>query len=156
MKLVIVDGLTPDQIKDIQSHINGLKEGDETYNYPENGPGWVCFHCGERFITPKGAELHFGKTPSSKPVCIEDNLIKELDGVVLSVDEKTSLCNVFLPTEEITIKVPNKELPDDLYRGLGIKIYLKDKNVFIEKRIITDFSKTQHIVEEMEKLIESL
>ena len=29
-------------------------DGD-TYPYPVSGPGWVCFHCGERFTTPGAA-----------------------------------------------------------------------------------------------------
>ena len=34
-------------------------DGD-TYPYPVSGPGWVCFHCGERFTTPGAAENQTG------------------------------------------------------------------------------------------------
>ena len=37
-------------------------DGD-TYPYPVSGPGWVWFHCGERFTTPGAAEDHFGESP---------------------------------------------------------------------------------------------
>ena len=60
-----------DQRNDIHSHIRGLlpNKEDETYTYPEEGRGWVCFHCGQRFVTPGGARLHFGTTPTATPFC---------------------------------------------------------------------------------------
>ena len=43
-------------------------DGD-TYPYPVSGPGWVCFHCGERFTTPGSAEDHFGESPDKTAAC---------------------------------------------------------------------------------------
>ena len=40
----------------------------ETYWMPADG--WVCFHCGERFKTSGGAEIHFGRRPSSTAGCL--------------------------------------------------------------------------------------
>ena len=40
----------------------------DTYSMPEDG--WVCFHCGERFMTPGGAGDHFGYRPSAEPGCL--------------------------------------------------------------------------------------
>lgn len=37
--------------------------------YMEPGPGWLCFHCGERFTTIGSARDHFGFNPSSDPAC---------------------------------------------------------------------------------------
>jgi len=56
------------QLSDIISHVNGLLPSEnETYTAPKNG--WVCFHCGERFLTVGGARLHFGETPVATPKC---------------------------------------------------------------------------------------
>lgn len=45
---------------DYQAHINGLSPPlTPTYPYPI-GPGWVCFHCGQRFLTQWFAHRHFG------------------------------------------------------------------------------------------------
>lgn len=38
-------------------------------SYPVPKHGWTCFHCGETFITPKEAEIHFGFTMASEPGC---------------------------------------------------------------------------------------
>ena len=43
-------------------------DGD-IYPYPVSGPGWVCFHCGERFTTPGAAEDHFGESPEKTAAC---------------------------------------------------------------------------------------
>ena len=40
----------------------------ETYPMPEGG--WVCFHCGKRFLRPGPARLHFGDEPSSTAACL--------------------------------------------------------------------------------------
>ena len=40
----------------------------ETYRMPVDG--WVCFHCGERFTTPGGAMVHFGRRPGSTAGCL--------------------------------------------------------------------------------------
>jgi hypothetical protein len=59
------------QISDILSHIRGsLPSDNETYEFPEHG--WRCFHCGENFLTPKGARLHFGETPDKTPKCFNN------------------------------------------------------------------------------------
>lgn len=39
----------------------------ETYTTPVDG--WVCFHCGERFLTYKTALEHFGERPWVMPAC---------------------------------------------------------------------------------------
>ena len=40
----------------------------ETCRMPPDG--WVCFHCGERFTTVGGAQVHFGRWPSSTAGCM--------------------------------------------------------------------------------------
>ena len=42
--------------------------GTETYPMPKDG--WVCWHCGERFMTPGRARDHFGERPNEIPGCI--------------------------------------------------------------------------------------
>ena len=37
--------------------------------YPKPADGWVCFHCGERFLSTRKAREHFGPTPISDPAC---------------------------------------------------------------------------------------
>ena len=44
------------------------QESSGTYKQPATG--WVCFHCGERFITVNAARDHFGATPLSTTACI--------------------------------------------------------------------------------------
>lgn len=39
----------------------------DTYTKPPHG--WTCFHCGETFTTPGGAEVHFGAKPIATPGC---------------------------------------------------------------------------------------
>ncbi|MBP5857264.1 hypothetical protein KAJ83_09610 [Marivibrio halodurans] len=55
----------------------------ETYKAPDGG--WVCFHCGERFMSPGAAADHFGETQDYQPACVmmvelgrERGLIMEL------------------------------------------------------------------------------
>ena len=38
--------------------------------YPMPADGWVCFHCGERFTTPGGAQDHFGARPTDMAACL--------------------------------------------------------------------------------------
>lgn len=33
------------------------------------GRGWICFHCGERFMEA-AARVHFGQTPDAQPGCV--------------------------------------------------------------------------------------
>ena len=42
-------------------------EPDDTHPMPPDG--WVCFHCGERFITPGSAEDQFGARPTDTAAC---------------------------------------------------------------------------------------
>ena len=42
--------------------------GQETCRMPPDG--WVCFHCGERFTTVGGAQVHFGRRPRDTPGCM--------------------------------------------------------------------------------------
>ena len=37
--------------------------------YPAPPDGWVCFHCGERFLLEPEARRHFGMLPSARPAC---------------------------------------------------------------------------------------
>lgn len=37
--------------------------------YPAPADGWVCFHCGERFLSPGDALDHFGHRPVAVPAC---------------------------------------------------------------------------------------
>ena len=37
--------------------------------YPAPPDGWVCFHCGERFLSPNEARAHFGHRPYATPAC---------------------------------------------------------------------------------------
>lgn len=69
--IVSLEGLTADQKHDILEHIRGLSEiPDDTYPAPADG--WTCFHCGSRFRTWRGAQLHFGKSPDRKALCLTD------------------------------------------------------------------------------------
>jgi hypothetical protein len=63
-----LEKLNEKQLADIISHVNGLLPSEnETYITPKTG--WLCFHCGERFLTVGGARLHFGETPVATPKC---------------------------------------------------------------------------------------
>ena len=42
--------------------------GPDTYPAPPDG--WVCFHCGERFLLQGQAIEHFGLDPDSIPACL--------------------------------------------------------------------------------------
>ena len=37
--------------------------------YERPNEGWVCYHCGERFMTPGSARLHFGTLPNTETAC---------------------------------------------------------------------------------------
>ena len=43
------------------------EDSPDTYPVPEGG--WVCFHCGRRFLSPNSARVHFGPTPDMSPAC---------------------------------------------------------------------------------------
>jgi hypothetical protein len=70
-EFVDVSGLSEAEIDDIRSHVAGKRDAKDTYEY-EWGSGWRCFHCGEMFKTPGGAELHFGKRVTDRPLCIAE------------------------------------------------------------------------------------
>jgi len=66
------DDLKPEWIdrfvKDVQAHLRGIQAGAETYPAPHHG--WICFHCGERFMTKEGAAIHFGTPNDDRPECV--------------------------------------------------------------------------------------
>lgn len=69
VRIVIdVTGMPQAMVDDIRAHVRGAVVEGDSYEY-ELGSGWRCFHCGEMFRTPGGAELHFGK-PKSAPACV--------------------------------------------------------------------------------------
>jgi hypothetical protein len=37
--------------------------------YPAPPHGWTCFHCGETFMHPNAARLHFGASITDEPKC---------------------------------------------------------------------------------------
>lgn len=39
----------------------------DTYTMPVDG--WVCFHCGVRFLSPGAASNHFGEAPWRTAAC---------------------------------------------------------------------------------------
>lgn len=64
-----VTGLSHAEIEDVRAHVRGKIEVKPTYDYAL-GSGWRCFHCGEMFRTPGGAQLHFGEKPTDRPACV--------------------------------------------------------------------------------------
>ena len=48
------------------AQVDGAERRD---TYPAPADGWVCFHCGERFVTPNAAREHFGFDPAATPAC---------------------------------------------------------------------------------------
>lgn len=68
--VVSLAGLKPDQRADVLAHLAGLSEPEEE-TYPMPADGWLCFHCGQRFTTIRGARLHFGPTPDRVARCLE-------------------------------------------------------------------------------------
>lgn len=47
----------------IKQQCGTIERRDATYTKP--GEGWVCFHCGERFVEYDAAKNHFGEGPDS-------------------------------------------------------------------------------------------
>ena len=45
------------------------KEPADQTTYPAPPDGWVCFHCGERFLSPTSAREHFGARPYAQAAC---------------------------------------------------------------------------------------
>ena len=46
-----------------------LQRQADVYERPNEG--WVCYHCGERFLSPGSAEVHFGTRPTGLVRCRE-------------------------------------------------------------------------------------
>lgn len=46
-------------------------KGEHSGTYPAPEGGWVCFHCGLRFMHQWFARRHFGPTPDTMPRCIQ-------------------------------------------------------------------------------------
>jgi hypothetical protein len=44
-----------------------MSADDDTYTAPEHG--WTCYHCGQTFMVPAQAAIHFG-SPNAKPGCM--------------------------------------------------------------------------------------
>lgn len=51
-------------------------QNDQRLTYRRPPDGWVCFHCGQRFMTPGEAALHFGETPDISPKCHDDPVVQ--------------------------------------------------------------------------------
>lgn len=70
-----------------------LQRQADVYERPNEG--WVCYHCGERFVTPGSARLHFGTRPNTETACkllgADYDLIKRLRS---AEDEVQSLFNL--------------------------------------------------------------
>jgi len=59
------------------NHVISEEKPIGTYPFPEKGRGWVCFHCGERFVDHDKAESHFGTFPKAQQaICVIDAEIK--------------------------------------------------------------------------------
>lgn len=63
---------------------------EATYRMPAGG--WVCFHCGERFMTPGSARDHFGPTPSSAAACTMDLSERALLILLRGKEEELETC----------------------------------------------------------------
>ena len=50
-------------------HYERLPDGSTPGTYRKPDDGWVCFHCGVRFLTEAAAAEHFGKAPGNLPGC---------------------------------------------------------------------------------------
>jgi DNA-binding CsgD family transcriptional regulator len=57
MRRAEVGGVVPARVQD-----------DDTYLHSPN-VGWTCFHCGDTFLTPHSAKMHFGFDPTCEPAC---------------------------------------------------------------------------------------
>ena len=70
-------------------------EVQDTYQMPSDG--WVCFHCGERFTTPGGAAIHFGRTPESTAGCLkageERGLLMEIRRLEAEIMRLKHICS---------------------------------------------------------------
>lgn len=59
---------------------------DGTYIAPEHG--WTCFHCGETFLAPSLARIHFGAMPDAEPACQLNKGERKLAGTVRYLEEQ--------------------------------------------------------------------
>lgn len=55
--------------QDLDAVHNGTAFG-HSGDFPPPSGGWLCFHCGERFLTWGSARDHFGATPEAEPGCL--------------------------------------------------------------------------------------
>lgn len=68
-----------------------IERRNATYTKP--GEGFVCFHCGERFIDYESAKAHFGEKPDTQPTCFAapSPTIAALEPVQLTESEAAEL-----------------------------------------------------------------
>ena len=58
----------------VTTYFRPESQSDDQATYPYPKGGWVCFHCGERFLSPNAARIHFGPTPFvSSATCTLDS-----------------------------------------------------------------------------------
>lgn len=101
--------------------------------YMEPGPGWLCFHCGERFTTIGGARNHFGFDPSSDPTCRikvgeERGLemkIRKLEAELLSYRVEDSAADRAMAAMRADHSAALKKAEEDGYNK-GVRDALKD------------------------------
>ena len=61
----------------MKTHYKRLPDGATPGTYQTPDDGWVCFHCGVRFLNTYAAEKHFGKVPGEITGCRKpDNQMK--------------------------------------------------------------------------------
>lgn len=68
-----------------------IERRNATYTKP--GEGFVCFHCGERFLTYESAKEHFGEKPDAQPTCFAtpSPTIAALEPIQLTESEAAEL-----------------------------------------------------------------
>ena len=48
-----------------------VRMGDVPTQIVPRGPGWLCFHCGERFLSSSDAHDHFGCDETESVACVQ-------------------------------------------------------------------------------------
>ena len=85
--------------------------------YPMPADGWVCFHCGERFTTPGGAEDHFGARPTDMAACL------------IKVGEERGLVMALRKAEaEIAKLKTEKDIPGVRLEVLRLAVWMEMKH----------------------------